>query len=303
MLYKGHFLDDLVTVSIVNLSVKGYIAIEEIIEKKGLFRIRKDKVYRLTKQRDDFNSLPGEEAVVMQQLFSANESLLLDGKYNSRVAEMMKDYRWNLNRQYKEVLVEGRNSKFHILPWISFFLYLFLLRYFINNELLQFEANKYALLITIPLLLVSYIIYAIQIVRPGERKLYYQSNIEGLKMYLDVAEEKRMQYFNPPAVTPEKFEELLPYAIALDMEEIWGEKFEKTFLSSTIQPESYKPGWYTGTYINASLFGHALNSTLSNTVSHAATPPSSSSGKSWSSGSFGGGFSGMGGGGGRVGGW
>ena len=165
------------------------------------------------------------------------------------------------------------------------------------------EANKYALVISAPLLAISYIIYAIQIVRPGERKLHYKSNIEGLKMYIDIAEEKRMQFFNPPSVTPEKFEELLPYAIALDMEEVWGEKFEKTFLSSSMQPEAYQPTWYTGTYINAAMFGHALNTTLSNTVSHAATPTSSSSGGNWSSGSFGGGFSGMGGGGGSVGGW
>ena len=168
---------------------------------------------------------------------------------------------------------------------------------------MHFEVNKFALLITVPLLAILYIIYAIQIVRPGERKLHYKSNIEGLKMYLDIAEEKRMQFFNPPNVTPEKFEELLPYAIALGMEEVWGEKFEKTVLSSSMQPEAYKPTWYTGTYVNAALFGHTLNSTLSNTVSHAAAVPSSSGGGNWSSGSFGGGFSGMGGGGGSVGGW
>ena len=87
------------------------------------------------------------------------------------------------------------------------------------------------------------------------------------------------------------------------MEEVWGEKFEKALLSSAVQPEAYQPAWYRGTYVNAALFGHALNSTLSNTVSHAATQPSSSGGGNWSSGSFGGGFSGMGGGGGSVGGW
>ena len=124
-------------------------------------------------------------------------------------------------------------------------------------------------------------------------------------MYMDVAEEKRLQFFNPPSVTPDLFEQLLPYAIALDMEKIWGEKFEKELLSATLQPDSYHPVWYTGSYMRASMLAHLLNSTLSNTVSHAATPPqqASSGGGNWSSGSFGGGFSGMGGGGGRVGGW
>ena len=303
MLHKGYFMDDLITSSIVNLSVKGYLTIEEIIEKKGLFGIRKDRVFSLTRMNSDYSKLPAEEAVILRDLFYSEDNIKLDGKYNKDVSDMMQNYRKSLNKQFKPVIDEGQNIKFHIIPWLAVVLYIIILFYFINNNLLLFEVNRYALFITIPLLAILYVIYAIQIVRPGERKLHYKSNIEGLKMYLDVAEEKRMQFFNPPTVTPEKFEELLPYAIALDMEEVWGEKFEKTFLSSSMQPETYQPTWYTGTYVNAALFGHALNSTLSNTMSHSATQPSSSGGGNWSSGSFGGGFSGMGGGGGSVGGW
>lgn len=303
MLHKGYFIDDLITASIVNLSVKGYLSIEEIIEKKGLFGIRKDRVFSLTRLNNDYSKLPAEEAVVLRELFYSGDNIRLDGKYDRDVAKMMQNYKKSLNKQFRPVLDEGINIKFHVVPWLGFVLYIIILFYFINNSLMHFEVNRTALFITIPLLSILYIIYAIQIVRPGERKLHYRSNIKGLKMYLDVAEEKRMQFFNPPSVTPEKFEELLPYAIALEMEEVWGEKFEKALLSSAVQPEAYQPAWYRGTYVNAALFGHALNSTLSNTVSHAATQPSSSGGGNWSSGSFGGGFSGMGGGGGSVGGW
>lgn len=303
MLHKGYFIDDLITASIVNLSVKGYLSIEEIIEKKGLFGIRKDRVFSLTRLNNDYSKLPAEEAVVLRELFYSDDNIRLDGKYDRVVAKMMQNYKKSLNKQFRPVLDEGINIKFHVVPWLGFVLYIIILFYFINNSLMHFEVNRTALFITIPLLSILYIIYAIQIVRPGERKLHYRSNIKGLKMYLDVAEEKRMQFFNPPSVTPEKFEELLPYAIALEMEEVWGEKFEKALLSSAVQPEAYQPAWYRGTYVNAALFGHALNSTLSNTVSHAATQSSSSGGGNWSSGSFGGGFSGMGGGGGSVGGW
>jgi uncharacterized membrane protein YgcG len=303
MLHKGYFIDDLITASIVNLSVKGYLSIEEIIEKKGLFGIRKDRVFSLTRLNNDYSKLPAEEAVVLRELFYSDDNIRLDGKYDRVVAKMMQNYKKSLNKQFRPVLEEGINIKFHVVPWLGFVLYIIILFYFINNNLMHFDLNRTSLFITIPLLSIIYIIYAIQIVRPGERKLHYRSNIKGLKMYLDVAEEKRMQFFNPPSVTPEKFEELLPYAIALEMEEVWGEKFEKALLSSAVQPEAYQPAWYRGTYVNAALFGHALNSTLSNTVSHAATQPSSSGGGNWSSGSFGGGFSGMGGGGGSVGGW
>lgn len=304
MLYKGHFMDDLVTASIVNLSVKGFIRIEEVIIKAGLFGLRQDKRYELIKLKETESGLPPEEEVVMRNLFTTQESVYLDGKYDENIADMMQEYRKRMNKQFGSVLNEGRNLKFHIIPWLLMLLYFFILLWFVKNDLFKFPINKSALYITLPLLLISYLIYGWLIIRPGERKLHYRSSIEGLKMYLDVAEEKRLQFFNPPSLTPELFEALLPYAIALDMEKVWGEKFENTFLSSTLQPGPYQPTWYTGTYVNAVLFSHALNSTLSNTVSHAATPPQSSSGGgNWSSGSFGGGFSGMGGGGGSVGGW
>lgn len=304
MLYKGHYLDDFVTASIVNLSVKGFIRIDEVVEKGGLFGLRSDKRYALARLKEADDKLPAEEQIVMRSLFRKTESVTLTGKYDETIAMMMSDYHKSLKKQHGSVLNEGRNLKFHLVPWLAFIAYFIVMVRFVTDDLLQFTANRNALVATLLLGLVSYLLYAWLIVRPGERKLHYRSAVEGLKMYLDVAEEKQLQFFNPPEVTPALFEQLLPYAIALDMEKVWGDKFEKAFLSSALEPESYRPAWYGGRYVNAALFGHALNSTLSNTLSHAAMQPQSSSGGGkWSSGSFGGGFSGMGGGGGRVGGW
>ena len=304
MLYKGHYLDDFVTASIVNLSVKGFIRIDEVVEKGGLFGLRSDKRYALARLKEADDKLPAEEQIVMRSLFRKTGSVTLTGKYDEAIAMMMRDYHKSLKKQHGSVLNEGRNLKFHLVPWLAFIAYFIVMVRFVTDDLLQFTANRNALVATLLLGLVSYLLYAWLIVRPGERKLHYRSAVEGLKMYLDVAEEKQLQFFNPPEVTPALFEQLLPYAIALDMEKVWGDKFEKAFLSSALEPESYRPAWYGGRYVNAALFGHALNSTLSNTLSHAAMQPQSSSGGGkWSSGSFGGGFSGMGGGGGRVGGW
>lgn len=304
MLYKGHYLDDFVTASIVNLSVKGFIRIDEVVEKGGLFGLRSDKRYALARLKEADDKLPAEEQIVMRSLFRKTGSVTLTGKYDETIAMMMRDYHKSLKKQHGSVLNEGRNLKFHLVPWLAFIAYFIVMVRFVTDDLLQFTANRNALVATLLLGLVSYLLYAWLIVRPGERKLHYRSAVEGLKMYLDVAEEKQLQFFNPPEVTPALFEQLLPYAIALDMEKVWGDKFEKAFLSSALEPESYRPAWYGGRYVNAALFGHALNSTLSNTLSHAAMQPQSSSGGGkWSSGSFGGGFSGMGGGGGRVGGW
>ena len=163
--------------------------------------------------------------------------------------------------------------------------------------------NGISFLAGMPVLVIGYLVYSYLIVRPGERKLDYQAKIEGLKMYIDVAEEKQMQFFNPPDITPEIFEQLLPYAIALNMDKIWGEKFQDKFLSSLAQQTPYQPAWYAGTVMRPSVFGNSLRTSLYSNIRSSAAAPSSSGGGNWSSGSSGGGFSGGGGGGGRVGGW
>jgi hypothetical protein len=49
--------------------------------------------------------------------------------------------------------------------------------------------------------------------------------IEGFRLYLSVAEEDRLNLLHPPDETPELFEKFLPYAMALDVENQWGERF------------------------------------------------------------------------------
>jgi uncharacterized membrane protein YgcG len=123
-----------------------------------------------------------------------------------------------------------------------------------------------------------------------------KSEIEGFKMYLTTAESKLLQYHNHPNLTPKVFEKLLPYAIILGVDDIWGEKFGKLLEQNNME---YKSSWYTGSYHGftssfSSTFGKSFTSTI---VSSSTTPSSSGSG------SGGGGFSGGGGGGGGGGGW
>jgi len=125
--------------------------------------------------------------------------------------------------------------------------------------------------------------------------------IEGLKMYMEVAEKHRFNMLNPPKLTPQLFEKLLPYAIALDVENKWGKQFDD-IIKKAIENNEYQPGWYTGRvgdyYMIHTLTGN-LGSNFSSAISSASVSPQSSS----SSGSSGGGFSGGGGGGGGGGGW
>lgn len=119
--------------------------------------------------------------------------------------------------------------------------------------------------------------------------------IEGFKLYLSVAEEDRLNFIHPPDETPELFEKFLPYAMALGVENQWGERFARL-----LDRAGYDPDWYEGRHWNRmhpGLFASSLGRGMESAVSSASSAPGSSSGMG------GGGSSGGGGGGGGGGGW
>lgn len=130
--------------------------------------------------------------------------------------------------------------------------------------------------------------------------------IEGFKMYLSTAEKDRLNILNPPEKTPELFEEYLPYALALDVEQQWAEQFNDIFEKAAAAGQEYSPHWYSGAAWSTRGtvgFASGLGSSFSTAVSSSSTPPGSSSGSGGGSGGGGGGSSGGGGGGGGGGGW
>ena len=142
----------------------------------------------------------------------------------------------------------------------------------------------------------SLIIYQYLIRRPSEKKLEKKSLIDGFKMYMGAAENEQLKFHNPPTMTPESFEKLLPFAMVLGVDEIWGKKFDALLTKMSTE---HKNSWYVGSSMNHFAMTSILNSSLTNSIQSAATKPSSSG----SSGSGSGGFSGGGGGGGGGGGW
>ncbi|MGZ5867848.1 MAG: DUF2207 domain-containing protein [Xanthobacteraceae bacterium] len=124
--------------------------------------------------------------------------------------------------------------------------------------------------------------------------------IDGFREYLGVAEEARLEALNPPEKTPELFEKFLPYAIALDVENTWAERFAGV-LAAAAAAGAATATWYSGNYNvsqDTNSFVSDLGSSLSQTIASASTAPGSGGG-----GSGGGGSSGGGGGGGGGSGW
>jgi hypothetical protein len=128
----------------------------------------------------------------------------------------------------------------------------------------------------------------------GRQKL---DAIEGFRLYLTTAEEKRLDALNPPEKTPELFERYLPYAMALDCENAWNQKFAAVLAAAAAA--GVASTWYSSTGHGGGYGGMSsgIGDSLASTISSSASAPGSSTG------SGGGGSSGGGGGGGGGGGW
>jgi uncharacterized membrane protein len=141
--------------------------------------------------------------------------------------------------------------------------------------------------------------YLLKSPTPFGREL--MDKIEGFKLYLSTAEQHRLDIMHPPEMTSDLFEEYLPYAMAMGVENQWSERFANHLKASGTDTSSYNyhPNWYSGGQFNLSGSSGGFSDFsrgMATTISAAAVPPSSSS-------SGGGGFSGGGGGGGGGGGW
>ncbi|HEY8595547.1 MAG TPA: DUF2207 domain-containing protein [Devosiaceae bacterium] len=127
--------------------------------------------------------------------------------------------------------------------------------------------------------------------------------IDGFRMYLETAEKERLNMPGEPQLTTSRFEQILPFAIALGVEKPWSKYFESQLARNAVADArggSYNPMWYRGADFSSSDISRSVSSVASGvSAAMIAAQPASSS----SSGGGGGGGSGGGGGGGGGGGW
>ncbi len=119
--------------------------------------------------------------------------------------------------------------------------------------------------------------------------------IEGFRLHLSAA---------APPLSAAEFERFLPYALALDLEDAWAERFAAAVDGAGTPAAAWRPHWYAGPpWLDRSdgpAPGATLAGNLTDAVSASATAPGSAEG---GGGSGGGGSAGGGGGGGGGGGW
>jgi uncharacterized membrane protein YgcG len=149
---------------------------------------------------------------------------------------------------------------------------------------------------------------------------HIKDQIDGLKLYMKSAEENRLNVMNPPDKTIAYYEKLLPYAVALSLENQWANKFADVLKTENPSGDgntrgNYQPNWYqsdTSNNISFSFSAATISRSLKSAVAASTKIPSASgssssssysSSSSSSSSSRSGGSSGGGGGGGGGGGW
>ncbi|NNC98801.1 MAG: DUF2207 domain-containing protein [Gammaproteobacteria bacterium] len=290
-----YYDNKVMTAAVVNLAVKGYLRIDVSDPPIKILGIgigsAKHSLTRLAPGESAPPLAPGEKELY-QALFKGGDNVELDNKNHVWLGAAKRAHKKSLKRDYNK-------------------------RYFQTNGTLNIPgvlivvaATPAALtlgtgmtLFVIPLIvlmIITLIFFAVIMKRPTIRGRKVLDAMLGFKDYLEVAEKDELNQRNPPEKTPQLFEAYLPYALALDVDQQWAEKFADVFASIGGQDgQNYQPSWYSGNWDSNSFsnttnqFSSALNSAISSSVS----PPGSSSGGG------GGGSSGGGGGGGGGGGW
>ena len=151
------------------------------------------------------------------------------------------------------------------------------------------------------LMLVTVIAFARVVRAPTKEGRALLDEVEGLKLYLSVAEKDELAMLagpdGPPPLDAARYEFLLPYAIALDVEEAWTRKFTAAVGEAAAREATSAMTWHHGAdFADLGSFSRAVGTSLTSQIASSASPPGSSSG------SGGGGSSGGGGGGGGGGG-
>ena len=267
------------TAAVVNLAVKGYL----LIDKTG-------NDYIITRQTSDAPLAPGERAVLTHLLTGGN-TVVLDQENRNKILKATKSQRSALRRDYLDKYF-FRNRAYLWLPALATLAMVIIT--LVTGNMVPVAAVIFGLLV------ILHFVFAWLLRAPSIEGRRLMDKVEGFKMYLEVAEKDEMNLRNPPQKTPELFEKYLPYAIALGVEQAWGDKFASVFARLEAETGThYHPVWYAGTFNTNRFdsFSKDIGKGFATAISAASSPPASASG------SGGGGFSGGGGGGGGGGGW
>lgn len=278
---------------IIDLAVRHYLKIYEVKPKK----LWSSGEYTITIDRD-VSSLRDEEREFLSDLMRgttigrsiSTKTLKRDYGLAMRLADNPRKLRNLMRENYGFEQKDPAQSK----RFGNYAIAIFIASVVLLSPILLIPA--------ITALIMSFTLYVLT-----DKGLALYRYMEGLKLYISVAEQERLRVLqspegankisidpNDPKQLVELYEKLLPYAMLFGQEKQWNKQLGDYYKNTNTQPT-----WYGGSNLaafNAASFASSMNGLTSSINSSGAA--SSSSG-----GSGGGGSSGGGGGGGGGGGW
>jgi uncharacterized membrane protein YgcG len=267
------------TAAILSLAVKGHLAIDEAAGKYALSR------------RGSAQPLAAGEQALLEALFASSDEVALENANHALLGRARAAHLQSLRRDYQKKYFV--TNAVYLAPSLGATMALAFAVHLLDGL-------RPPVIAVFALVVAAHFLFAYLLRAPTPRGRRLMDQLEGFRTYLEVAEKDELNLRNPPARTPELFEQYLPFALALGVEQEWAEKFASTFARLDAEGSSrYRPAWYGGRFdpLDLGRFTAGVGTSLSTAIASASTAPGSSSGGG------GGGSSGGGGGGGGGGGW
>jgi uncharacterized membrane protein YgcG len=285
-----------VTATLIDLAVRGYIKINQT-RKKSLFR-QAEYQFDLLKPKDD---LSAPEKTLLEMIFqdgetSANLKDIDKTTATAKITSIKNDFTKNLESKgfhLQSTRLSSQNfiNKLFMIIGISGVITSVIVTFANSGQDSIFW--NFVTLCTVSVMLISFGYALSKTIQISDKGYSKWAEIEGLILYLTVAEKDRLKFHDAPEKNPEHFSALLPAAIALGVDKQWAKQFKDLDISQNVN-------WYggQGSNFNSVLLANSLSRDFGSVVSSSMTTPSQSSG-----GFSGGGSSGGGGGGGGGGSW
>jgi hypothetical protein len=269
---------------LLGLGARGFLRIRQTGESFGIERIA-----------DQVDWLPGEKVLADWLLPKKNAIQTLSKGYDPAVAVARESFATGLAAHFGQQLFSKNHGSFVAGIFIAVA---------VLGSALALGAPQRLLIALAAAMLVMLFLFKRWLPAYSVQGRRLQDHIEGLRLYLGVAEADDLARMKAPPQTPQEFARFLPYAVALDVEKTWADRFVASLGAAAVT--AAVADYYLssdGGYDNfGSSFGSSMSG-LAGTVAAAATAPGTSSGFSSDSGGGGGGSSGGGGGGGGGSGW
>ncbi|HZI99447.1 MAG TPA: DUF2207 domain-containing protein, partial [Gemmatimonadaceae bacterium] len=258
------------TGDVLALAVAGYLNVRE-----------REKIFKNEWQLEDAQSANGKPITDAQRtlhttLFRGGSPLILKNTNASIVGGARDAHRKSLDREFQPRYFK-RNGKQVGIAWLIA----------IVVGVAAFVASGgYGIPVIIAiavLMFISLVVFAYLIKAPTAEGRQLLDEVEGLKLYMSVAERDELRSMkgpDEPVLDAARYEALLPFAVALGVEDAWTKKFTAAAGAAAAAQAANNMGWYYGhgPVSNLGDFSRSIGSSLSSTISSASTPPGSSSG-------------------------